>query len=291
VTASNVPDYANELTSVVDDAARWLSTIPEPESGRRPADDKWSAKEIIGHLVDSASNNHQRFVRARWADDLVFPTYDQDGWVSAQQYQQAPWAELVSLWRTFNLQIARVMAAVPQEVRLREHTRHNLDRVAWRTLPAHTPATLDYFMRDYVGHLRHHLAQIEAMHPRTVGASTVTVGSLPEKFGTVREQWSPRIVAELNGQHVKVVKFQGEFVWHHHDGEDEMFLVQRGSFRMELRDRVVELRAGDFIVIPRGVQHRPVAEEEVEVVLFEPAGTLNTGNVLNERTVAEPARI
>lgn len=291
MTAANVPDYATELASVVEDAARWLTTISEPESARQPADDKWSAKEIVGHLVDSASNNHQRFVRARWADDLVFPTYDQDSWVSAQQYQQAPWAEIVSLWRTFNLQIARVMAAVPQEVRLREHTRHNLDRVAWRTIPAHTPATLDYFMRDYVGHLRHHLAQIEAMHPRSVRPSTVTVGSLSEKFGTVREQWSPRIVAELNGQHVKVVKFQGEFVWHHHDDEDEMFLVQRGSFRMELRDRVVELRAGDFIVIPRGVQHRPVADDEVEVVLFEPAGTLNTGNVLNERTVAEPARI
>jgi mannose-6-phosphate isomerase-like protein (cupin superfamily) len=286
-----VPDYADELTMVVEDAARWLNVVSDAESVRRPAEDKWSTKEIIGHLIDSASNNHQRFVRARWAEDLVFPTYDQDGWVTAQQYQEAPWRELVTLWRTFNLQIARVMAAIPRDVRLREHTRHNLDRVAWRTIPSHTPATLDYFMRDYVGHLRHHLAQIETMHPRSMRAGEVTVGSLPEKFEAVREQWSPRIVADLNGQHVKVVKFQGEFVWHQHDGEDEMFLVQRGSFRMELRDRVVALGVGDFIVIPRGVQHRPVADEEVEVVLFEPAGTLNTGNVVSERTVAEPARI
>jgi mannose-6-phosphate isomerase-like protein (cupin superfamily) len=114
---------------------------------------------------------------------------------------------------------------------------------------------------------------------------------LASKFGSFSEHWSPKIVGELNGQHVKVVKFVGEFVWHHHDHEDEMFLVHRGRFRMELRDRAIELEAGDFLIVPRGVEHRPVADEEVEVVLFEPAGTLNTGNVESERTVAEPARI
>ena len=114
---------------------------------------------------------------------------------------------------------------------------------------------------------------------------------LASKFASFSEHWSPKIVGELNGQHVKVVKFVGEFVWHHHDHEDEMFLVHRGRFRMELRDRAIELGAGDFLIVPRGVEHRPVADEEVEVVLFEPAGTLNTGNVQTERTVAEPARI
>ncbi len=114
---------------------------------------------------------------------------------------------------------------------------------------------------------------------------------LVSKFASFSEHWSPKIVGELNGQHVKVVKFVGEFVWHHHDHEDEMFLVHRGRFRMELRDRAIELEAGDFLIVPRGVEHRPVADEEVEVVLFEPAGTLNTGNVKSERTVAEPARI
>ena len=117
-----------------------------------------------------------------------------------------PWRELVTLWRTFNLQIARVMAAIPEDVRLRAHDRHNLDRVAWRTIPAQEPATLDYFMRDYVGHLRHHLAQIEAMHPRRRQAIDVTTGSFARKFEAVNEHWSPRIVADLNGQHVKVVK-------------------------------------------------------------------------------------
>ena len=114
---------------------------------------------------------------------------------------------------------------------------------------------------------------------------------LASKFASFSEHWSPKIIGELNGQHVKVVKFVGEFVWHHHDHEDEMFLVHRGRFRMELRDRAIELEAGDFLIVPRGVEHRPVADEEVEVVLFEPAGTLNTGNVQSERTVAEPARI
>ena len=108
---------------------------------------------------------------------------------------------------------------------------------------------------------------------------------LAEKFAQFTDHWSPKVVGELNGQHVKVSKFKGAFLWHQHEHEDEMFLVHRGSFRMEFRDRVVELSAGDFLIVPRGVEHCPVADEEVEVVLFEPAGTLNTGNVRNERTV------
>lgn len=115
--------------------------------------------------------------------------------------------------------------------------------------------------------------------------------SLATKFAAFSDHWSPKIVGELNGQHVKLVKFTGEFVWHHHDHEDEMFLVHRGCFRMQLLDGEIELRAGDFVIVPRGVEHRPVADEEVEVLLFEPAGTLNTGNVHGARTVAKPARL
>ncbi len=115
--------------------------------------------------------------------------------------------------------------------------------------------------------------------------------NLAGKFAAFTDHYSPKIVAELNGQQVKLVKFRGEFIWHHHEHEDELFLVHRGRFRMEFRDRAVELGAGDFIVVPRGVEHRPVADEEVEVVLFEPATTLNTGNVRNERTIAEPSRL
>ena len=115
--------------------------------------------------------------------------------------------------------------------------------------------------------------------------------SLAEKFASFDDRWSPKIVGELNGQHVKVVKLHGAFVWHHHDEEDELFLVHRGHLRMEFRDRVVDVSPGEFLIVPRGVEHRPVADEEVEVVLFEPAGTLNTGNLRNERTVEELERL
>ena len=105
------------------------------------------------------------------------------------------------------------------------------------------------------------------------------------KLQLFQEHWKPKIVGELNGQLVKLVKFQGPFIWHHHEQEDEMFLVIKGRFRMEFRDRQVWLEEGEFLIVPRGVEHRPVAEEEAHVLLFEPASVLNTGNVTNERTV------
>ena len=114
---------------------------------------------------------------------------------------------------------------------------------------------------------------------------------LAEKLALFTDHWNPRIVGELNGQEIKLVKFLGEFVWHHHDHEDEMFLVVKGRFRMEFPDRHVWLEAGEFIIVPRGAEHRPVADEEVEVLLFEPATTLNTGDVHNERTQATLQKI
>jgi mannose-6-phosphate isomerase-like protein (cupin superfamily) len=115
--------------------------------------------------------------------------------------------------------------------------------------------------------------------------------NLAAKLASFAEHWKPKIVGELNGQQVKLVKFLGPFLWHHHDEEDELFLVVRGRFRMEFRDCDVWLEEGEFIIVPRGVEHRPVADEEVHVLLFEPASTLNTGNVRSERTVAELERI
>ncbi|HJT33647.1 MAG TPA: GNAT family N-acetyltransferase [Pirellulales bacterium] len=115
--------------------------------------------------------------------------------------------------------------------------------------------------------------------------------NLRQTFARFSDHWSPKIVGELNGQHVKLVKFQGEFVWHQHDDEDELFLVVKGRFRMEFRDRHVWLNEGEFLIVPRGVEHRPVAEEEVHVLLFEPASTLNTGNVHSDRTIELPERL
>lgn len=111
------------------------------------------------------------------------------------------------------------------------------------------------------------------------------------KLAMCTTYWRPKIVGELNGQQVKLVKFLGPFVWHHHEREDELFYVVQGRFRMEFRDRAVWVEQGEFLIVPRGVAHRPVADEEVAVMLFEPATTLNTGTVHNERTVADVERI
>lgn len=110
--------------------------------------------------------------------------------------------------------------------------------------------------------------------------------NLAEKFSQLTEHWRPKIVAELNGQEVKIVKFQGAFVWHHHEREDELFFVWRGRMRVEFRDKMVELGEGELLVVPRGVEHRTVADSEVEVILFEPAATRNTGNVTSETFTA-----
>jgi mannose-6-phosphate isomerase-like protein (cupin superfamily) len=115
--------------------------------------------------------------------------------------------------------------------------------------------------------------------------------NLAEKFSLFQDYWSPKIVGELNGQQVKLVKFKGPFVWHHHEQEDELFYVVKGSFEMEFRDKTILIREGEFLIVPKGTEHRPRATEEVQVMLFEPAATLNTGNVVNERTVREPGKI
>ena len=127
----------------------------------------------------------------------------------------------------------------------------------------------------------HGIGAVDLIEVKTNERSRLPVDkvNIREKLALFHDRWSPRVVGELNGQHVKLVKFQGEFVWHRHDHEDELFLVVRGRFTMEFRDRQVPLEEGEFLIVPRGVEHRPVAEGEVHVMLFEPAGTLNTGDV------------
>jgi mannose-6-phosphate isomerase-like protein (cupin superfamily) len=115
--------------------------------------------------------------------------------------------------------------------------------------------------------------------------------NLQQKLSLFSDHFKPRVVGELNGQHVKLVKFAGPFVWHHHEVEDELFLVVKGRFRMEFRDETVWIEEGEFLIVPHGVEHRPVAEEEVHVLLFEPAATLNTGNLQNDLTVEALERI
>lgn len=153
-------DASAFLRTLVERSVPVLLALPDAEVMRRPAPDAWSPKEILGHLIDSAANNHQRFVRAQGRDDLEFEGYEQDMWVKTQRYDEADWSSLVTLWWMYNTHLARVMAAVPEAVRLRPVERHNLHEIAWHPRPEEEPATLDDLMQDYVDHLHHHLAQI-----------------------------------------------------------------------------------------------------------------------------------
>ena len=135
------PRYALDLIDIVASTVPRLEAIDPVRAAARPAPGKWSPQEIIGHLIDSASNNHQRFVRAQFQDDLVFSGYAQDDWVAVQQYQQARWTDLIALWAGFNRHLAHVMRAMPESVRTKPHARHSLDRHAFRPVPADSPAT------------------------------------------------------------------------------------------------------------------------------------------------------
>ena len=177
------PRCATRLRAVIDESEPLLLAIRDSETGRRPGPGMWSPREIIGHLIDSASNNHQRFVRAAWQEDLIFPGYEQDGWVELQNYQETPWKEIVGLWAAFNRHIARVMAAIPEAERVRSRPRHNLHLIAWRAVPESESTTLDYFMNDYVGHLEHHLSQV-------LGPSwSLETGSVGDRASNADDQW------------------------------------------------------------------------------------------------------
>lgn len=167
-TAVDVPAHARTLDTTTHDAARWLATLPESVVSWRPSATAWSIKEIIGHLIDSAAHNHQRFVRAELQADLVFPGYDQDDWVRAQAYHSAPWGPLLTLWQSYNLHLARVMATMPASIRERRRETHNFHQIGFRSFSADRPVTLDDLMEDYVLHLEHHLAQVR---DRARGAS------------------------------------------------------------------------------------------------------------------------
>jgi hypothetical protein len=170
MTAANLPVWT-ELRGALERAAPQLLAITENVATVRPGAGKWSCKEVIGHLIDSATNNHGRFVRAQLKDELVFEGYDQDAWMRVQRYQERKWPELVSLWRELNLQIAHVMQSMSAHDRLRTRTVHNLHQIAWRAVPESTPTTLEYFLRDYIGHMEHHLRQV---------ATTASVANSPQ---------------------------------------------------------------------------------------------------------------
>ena len=155
-------DLSQELHLIVQEAAERLLAIGDARRHAAASDGQWSPPQILGHLVDSAANNHQRFVRAQFTNDLVFPGYDQEQWIVVQHYQDEDWAALIQLWKSYNDHLAHVIAHIPDTVLQQPRLPHTLDRIAWQTVKADQPATLDYLIRDYIAHLDDHLKQIFA---------------------------------------------------------------------------------------------------------------------------------
>jgi hypothetical protein len=160
VDSNSFSDFLTELERTVESTAMRLLSFTESEATKTRSDDAWSRKEILGHLIDSAANNHQRFVRAQFTNDLLFPGYEQDRWVDVQHYRDEEWSQLVELWKRYNLHLVHVASFISPDVLAKERTEHNLDQIAWQTVRKQEPATLDYFIRDYAGHMRHHIDQI-----------------------------------------------------------------------------------------------------------------------------------
>ena len=152
--------FIDDFLRLIDEAAARMLVIEDEEASRPRAAGKWSRKEIVGHLIDSALNNHARFVRAMLESDLVFDGYDQDGWVRVQRYGEQGWPALVRAWRAYNRQIAEIMRSTPGSELTRSRQPHNLHEIAFQPLPADSVATLRYLMEDYVAHLQHHVRQV-----------------------------------------------------------------------------------------------------------------------------------
>ena len=152
-------EFLNQFRELVESARNQLLAISSADAAKHPPGE-WSPKEIVGHLIDSAANNHQRFVRAQFTDELLCPPYDQEAWVNTQKYIDESWPDLVNLWASYNLHLHHVIAVIPEQTLTRLRKEHNLDLVAWRAVDKNTAVSLEYFVRDYAGHMRHHLRQI-----------------------------------------------------------------------------------------------------------------------------------
>jgi hypothetical protein len=151
-------DFRNTIVS----AKARLRDVPEEQSHRKRSADGWSPIEVMGHLIDSAANNHQRFVHAQFTDDLVFADYEQDQWVSTQKYRDESWPDVIDLWSSYNLHLLHVVSVIPEDVLTKTRAQHTLDEIAFKDLDKNEPATLEFLIRDYVDHLHHHLNQIFA---------------------------------------------------------------------------------------------------------------------------------
>lgn len=154
------PEFLKDLERTIETTAHQLLAFTEEQTRQVRVEDAWSRKQILGHLIDSTANNHQRFVRAQFTNDLTFPGYEQERWVDVQHYADEDWSTLVQLWKLYNLHLVHVASRISPGVLEQERTEHNLDQIAWQAVEKGKPVTLEYFIRDYAGHMRHHLGQI-----------------------------------------------------------------------------------------------------------------------------------
>jgi hypothetical protein len=159
-TANGYDQFLTDFRETILSATARLKGITDEESRRAISADNWTPIETLGHLVDSAANNHQRFVRAQFTDDLVFPGYEQERWVSSQKYRDESWPDLIQLWSAYNLHLLHVVSVIPENILRKARESHSLDQIAFNLVDKNQPATLEYLIRDYVDHLRHHLDQI-----------------------------------------------------------------------------------------------------------------------------------
>jgi hypothetical protein len=159
-TPNSLGQFLDDFRNTVVGAKARLKDMPEEQGRQKSSPDAWSPIEVMGHLIDSAANNHQRFVQAQFTDDLIFADYEQDQWVSSQKYLDASWPDLIQFWSAYNLHLQYVASVIPTDVLTKPRSKHTLDKIALNAVPQGEPATLEYLIRDYVVHLRHHLNQI-----------------------------------------------------------------------------------------------------------------------------------
>jgi hypothetical protein len=161
-TPNSLGQFLDDFRHTVVSAKARLKEMPEEQGRQKSSPDAWSPIEVMGHLIDSAANNHQRFVQAQFTDDLIFADYEQDQWVSSQKYRDESWPDVIDLWSSYNLHLLHVVSVIPDDVLTKARAQHTLEEIAFRLPDKNEPATLEYLIRDYVDHLRHHLNQIFA---------------------------------------------------------------------------------------------------------------------------------
>ena len=159
-TPGSYEQFLEDFRDTIVTAKARLSDMSETQSRQKSSPEDWSPVEVLGHLIDSAANNHQRFVRAQFTDDLVFSGYEQNQWVSSQKYSDESWPDVIQLWSAYNLHLLHVASVIPEDVLTKARSPHTLDQIAFNLVDKNDEATLEYLIRDYVDHLRHHLNQI-----------------------------------------------------------------------------------------------------------------------------------